>query len=261
MLDRAEYQRRRRAQAGPCLHCRANKGTQPRSLCRSCYDERWIREKYAKKATPPRPFGPYATADGKVSPKGRAIILEWMAKYPRPCMVLRWKFPALYHYAREVRRYTDDEISEVVLCAAVDAVLTWEPAPEKTFGGYVKYVAFNAMRAELGRGDAEGTAPRTLSGHAAIDYKAVPSAASEAEAAETSRLITERIESCLAGQQKSHRAMIELRYGLKDCIPRTCEEVGELSGGLGRSAVDYAQRVVFKQIAPSLEPTYWELCS
>lgn len=77
--------------------------------------------------------GPYACCelrpDGyyvRLNDAGRAVLAEWMTKYPHPVALLRTRWPLVYSALRHLR-VSDDDIDAACVLGCVVAVVRWQP--------------------------------------------------------------------------------------------------------------------------------------
>jgi hypothetical protein len=221
-------------------------------------------EKRHKKA----PFGPYATADGRLTDEGQRVLEEWLEEYRfRPANLLHKVHRG--HYCAGLATFGEDELNSACLLAITKAMLSYDPEKCAKFSTY----ASNALRygvelAFRGLDAAEKYGHRLVDGHRDIgsdgtifDMIPDPDAADPADGesaawplslgAEVQAILKRRVPSW------KHREIFSLRFGLHGESPLTLAEVGELFG-ISKERVRQLTGRVVEQITPDLRKLWRE---
>jgi len=203
-------------------------------------------------------YGPYATADGKVSAEGSQILLGFLAKYPHPGKIIRWRWPALYHYAAE--RYDEEGIDTACTEGAVDAVLRYRPGVAQ-FGTCAAFRMRQTLLRELGLTghDRDGKRPKLVA------LKAGPVSRDSGDVDRIDRDDQSRLfRSRILASVKAHvgcakkRKIVALRHGLRDGQHRELQEVGGIVG-LSKARVQQVNAEVLSKIRPDLKSLWMQL--
>ena len=93
---------------------------------------------------PRRPFGPYATADGRLTAEGQSFVQNWLDRWPNPALtILRKEYPQLWSIAEY--RLGSEAVNAACEAAAVYATQTFQRNADAAFFCYWR----TAMRFEV----------------------------------------------------------------------------------------------------------------